>query len=768
MSVLSSARWVNLALVLLAVGAVLGLVWTAQSPTRAELEVRRGHLLPVFRQEDVRRIEVRNGSRRSVLTRRAPATPPAASPLAALPSEPEAEADGDEHDEHLGESLDTLTDSDWILTEPFETDADPAPVDKLLGSLRYATWEREAEGVLPLGLDAGVPGAVLSEQSISIEMGSVTYRLRLGQKSVSPPDSRYVELSGAGEPHVYVVKKSVLDELFVDAHTFRGRQIVPYRKSSVARLVLSSAAGVRRLRRVGDDFHFDEMQEGQRARRAEVERIFWALARASADPVLEVEAARSAIGADSSVRISVLPTSSDKPEASLEFGGVCPEDPEKTIAVRSLPEPLAGCVDRNVLLALREPASSLIDSGLFALRADEVDAVQIVEGEQVLDFARRGDGFVLRQPQEAALDADAAKDRLSRLLGIDGTLLIGRDKPAKAAEFDGAVVTLESSARPGAERGKETVRVSAPRPDGSRLVYREADGAVVVVPREEAFALRADASLLKDHRVFDYPASAVRGVEIKRGTLVQSLKRAATGGLSLLAPKGLAIDGGLAVELIDQLRTLRAVRWVSDGPVAGFGLEKPRVSVRLQVEVDGREIDRFLVLGRTASGGYYANVDRDPGVFVAPRALDRALGTLLLDRSIFSAERDSIVELSLVAGERGRVTLKRVAGQLTIQKGSSAFDPERVEEMLDVLETLRPEAAVHTGAAGPGEGLRKPILSVYIRRQAPANVGMPPIRFTVGSRDSFQDASIYYARHASVNATYALPRQQVERLLDLF
>ena len=69
----------------------------------------------------------------------------------------------------------------------------------------------------------------------------------------------------------------------------------------------------------------------------------------------------------------------------------------------------------------------------------------------------------------------------------------------------------------------------------------------------------------------------------------------------MLEPKGLAVDGGLALELIDQLRTLRAVRWVSDGPVAGFGLEKPRVSVRLQVEVDGREIDRFLVLGRTAS-----------------------------------------------------------------------------------------------------------------------------------------------------------------------
>jgi hypothetical protein len=54
-----------------------------------------------------------------------------------------------------------------------------------------------------------------------------------------------------------------------------------------------------------------------------------------------------------------------------------------------------------------------------------------------------------------------------------------------------------------------------------------------------------------------------------------------------------------------------------------------------------------------------------------------------------------------------------------------------------------------------------------IRRQSPENVGIPPIRFSIGSRDSFRDASIHYARVASVNATFALPREQVQRLLDL-
>jgi hypothetical protein len=533
-------------------------------------------------------------------------------------------------------------------------------------------------------------------------------------------------------------------------------------------VLLSSPAGVRRLRRVGDDFHFEDMQENQRARRAEVERIFLALARASADPILELEVAQAAIGNEPGVHVAVLPSAPDKPEASLAFGGTCPSDPEKTVAVRSLPEPLAGCVERSVLGALREPASSWIDISLFSFHADEVDTVQIVEGEQVLDFAREGDGFVLRQPRAAALDAEAAKDRLSRLLELDGTLLLGKEKPAKAAEFSAAVVTLESSARPGGERSKETLRVSPARADGSRLAYREADGAVLIVPRDEAFALHADATLLKDHRIFDYPLTAVRSIEIKRGTSRQVLKRTAEGGLSLIEPKGFEVDGGLAVEIIDALRTLRALRWISDSAVGGFGLEKPRISVKLSVELEGRVVERTLLLGRAAPGGFYASVDRDPGIFVAPRGLDRTLTSLPLNRGVFSADRNSIIELQLMAQDRGKLLFKRVAGQLTLQKGSSTFDLQRLDDLLDAIETLRPEAAVHTGIAGPGEGLRKPILTVYIRRQAPENVGMPPIRFSVGSRDVFQDASIFYARHASVNATYALPRSQVQRLLDLF
>ncbi len=756
MTVVVRARLLNLGLLGLALLSLGLVMWTADSRTSLERQVRQRHLVELFRREDVQRIEVRQGDRKTVVVRRR--EPPASHLLEE--SEPGATLTKSEPVLMGADPEAAEGDGEWSLVEPFETDADTQPVERLLGSLQYATWERQ--------IDAP-EAAALAAHELSIGMGATSYRLSLGGDAVSPAGARYVQVTAGNErPVTYVVKKRWVDDLFLDGDVFRGRQIVPYRKSSVERLVLSSAAGVRRLRRAGSGFVFDGMQENQRVEHHALDRIFLALARARAEPFVNVEAANAALATDASVRVSLMPTSPDKPQASLEFGGRCPSAPEQALAVRHLPEPLAGCVDRSVVYALREPASALIDRHLFGFNADEVDTVRLVEGDSVLEFARGGEGFVLRQPRSAALDPEAARDRLSRIIEIEGELLMGNRKPDNPAQYSAATLTLESSARAGEERSTETVRISEPSPDGSRRVFREVDGAVLLVSPESALSLRADATLMKEHQVFDYSLKQVRRIEVSSASVKQTLERSADGALSLSTPKGFDVDGGLAIELCDQLRTLRALRWVSDRASTGFGLDEPRAVVRLLVEVDGREIERTLSLGSRAPGGYHASVDRDPGVFVVPRSLERVLGTWLLDRSVFRADRDSIAELSLEGEGLGSVSIQRVAGQLTLQKAPSGFDAARVDELLDTIESLRTEAAVHLGPPTPSEGLRRPILTGTIRRQSPENVGMPPIRFSVGSRDSFRGASIFYARVGSSNATYALPREQVQRLLDLF
>ncbi|HEU4538006.1 MAG TPA: hypothetical protein VFS00_27990, partial [Polyangiaceae bacterium] len=59
-------------------------------------------------------------------------------------------------------------------------------------------------------------------------------------------------------------------------------------------------------------------------------------------------------------------------------------------------------------------------------------------------------------------------------------------------------------------------------------------------------------------------------------------------------------------------------------------------------------------------------------------------------------------------------------------------------------------------------GLARPRLTITAR---PKGSG-PPRRIVVGAGDEHRGASIFYARHEGVDATFALPAARVRALLD--
>jgi hypothetical protein len=757
MNALRRARLLNGALCVLALVALAVVLATRRLPTRVELELRQRHVLATFREDELERLVVARGSERAVVVRQA------------LPHRSEASDDAPDGEEpqELAEPAESAASDSWRLIEPLETDADSVAVASLIGSLRYATWVRR--------LDAAEAATITFEPSaptIELDMTSVSYRLRLGGESVAPPRSKYLELTetrrtagGGGERQVLVIKDTLVKELDVAPEALRGRRIAPYSRLTVRQLALSGSGGERRLERRGEAFLLLGAPRDVRADRAAVERLFLALSRTEAEPFLSLAVAREALGAGARVDLTLEPSDGERPPARVSVGGACPGRPGRVVALREAPEPLAGCVDGSVLAALTVPGAALVDRGLFASNLDELDRLYIAEGARRLELARKDDGFVLTAPREAELDRDAVDDRLTRLLALRGELVL--PPPAPIAESNAAIVLRASAAAASAAAAKEEVLyVSAPHADGTSHVFRAADGATLRIGAEARLLLGADTALLKPLAVFDYAARQIKAIEVRTTELEQRFTRSESGEFTLVRPPGFEIDGGLALDLLDRLRALKAVRWVTDRTSDGFGLSTPRASVRLVVDVDGREVERTLSLGQRTSGGFYARVDRDPGVFIAPPALERALGTWLIDRSLFSVRRGEIERVLLDAGVRGRLTLARVAGQL-VSEGEPGLDSERIEELLDTLEGLRPEAAVHLGPARRGEGLDQPLLRVRIERAA-APGPMPPVSFVIGSRDSFNAASIYYARTNTADATFALPREQVQALLDLF
>jgi hypothetical protein len=759
MSALGRARLVNGVLCVLALIALALVLGTRRLPTRVELELRQRHVLPLFREHEIRRLLLARGERRAVLVR----VPDEASETsgAALPeSEPgESDEPPDERD-HEATSAEH-----WRLIEPFESDADSPAVSALLGTLRYATWLRR----LDTAEAAAITGFADDALVIELDMAEVRYRLRLGPDSVSPPGSKYLELSetragGESERSVVVIKDSLVKELDHSPESLRGRRIAPYSRLSLRELTLSGAGGERRLERRGLEYRLLGAPGDVRADRAAIERLFLALARTEAEPFLTLDQARAALSGGAHVALTLVPSEAEQPSARLVVGGRCPGSEHKTVALREAPEPLAGCVDEGVLSALALPASALIDRGLFSLNLDELDRLYVSEGERRLELARKGDGFVLTAPREAELDPDAVTDRLTRLLALRGDRVT--PAPPAPSEASAAIVVRAGSASSEQREAEQVLYVGEARADGSSDVYRVADGVTLRIAAEQRLLLTADTGLMKSLSVFDYAARQVQAIEVRTPELEQRFTRRESGELSLVRPPGFEIDGGLALDLLDRLRQLKALRWLTDRTSDAFGLATPRASVRLEVDIDGRRVERTLTLGRRTAGGFYASVDRDPGVFIAPLALERTLDTWLIDRSLFAARRSELERVLIETSARQRLVLARVAGAL-VSEGDPSLDPGRIEELVDTLETLRPEAAVHLGPARRGEGFEQPLLTVRVERSSSSGP-LPPLSFSVGSRDAFHGAAIYYGRVTGTEATFALPRDQVQRLLDLF
>lgn len=764
MTALGRARLVNgvlSVLALIALGLVIG---TRRLPTRVELELRQRHVLSLFREDEIRRLVLARGERRAVIVR----APHEASDTSSTAAAPESEpgASDEPPDVHDGDvHAEAPAGAEWRLIEPFESEADSPAVSALLGTLRYATWQRR----LGAAEAATVTGFAADALVIELDMGGVNYRLRLGPDSVSPPGSKYLEVSETRPDHrsersVVVIKDSLVKELERSPESLRGRRIAPYSRLSLRELTLAGAGGERRLERQGLEYRLLGAPGSVRADRAAIERLFLALSRTEAEPFLTLEQARAALSSGERVTLTLVPSEAEQPTARLVVGGRCPGSEHKTVALREEPEPLAGCVDEGVLSALALPASALIDRGLFSLNLDELDRLYVAEGERRLELARKGDGFVLTAPREAELDPDAVTERLTRLLALRGDRLL--PQPAPLSEASAAIVVRAGSASSEQQGAEQVLYVGEPRADGSSDVYRVADGVTLRIGAEPRLLLTADTGLLKSLSVFDYAARQVQAIEVRTPALEQRFTRSESGELSLVRPPGFEIDGGLALDLLDRLRQLKAARWLTDRTSDAFGLSTPRATVRLEVDIDGRSVERTLTLGRRTAGGFYASVDRDPGVFIAPLALERTLDTWLIDRSLFAARRSELERVVLETRGRERLVVARVAGAL-VSEGESSLDPGRIEELVDSLETLRPEAAVHLGPARRGEGLDQPVLTVRVERSSPSGP-LPALGFVVGSRDTFQGATVFYARAGGADATFALPREQVQRLLDLF
>jgi hypothetical protein len=403
---------------------------------------------------------------------------------------------------------------------------------------------------------------------------------------------------------------------------------------------------------------------------------------------------------------------------------------------------------------------------LFTLRPDETEIVSIVAGEARWELARKDTAFVMRAPGPAPVEASAGNQRLAAILDARGTFLEDTDPKRVGLDTPARRVVLTSSAESEAKVREETVAVSAPDAQGRVHVLRAADGAILQVDAATARALLPDSTLLKGLELWSADPKRIRSVEIKGEGPPVHLVQSAPGSFELVEPKGFAVDAGLSSDLVEALAHPTAERWVADRDDGSYGLSRPDCEVRIALETeDAGQSEHRLLVGRTTAGGAFAVVDRDPGVLVLPHSVLDSLHLIPIDRSALMVDAGAALRVNLRAGAESLI-LEREGGKLERAGGTVDVGPGRLDELVETLESIRAEAAVHTGPARRDEGFDRPALVVEVTYERGHDPAFRRVRF--GAVDSWRDGSVRFARSDGVDATFVVMKSKLGPILGAF
>lgn len=718
----------TIALLALAAGLGAFVIIDRTGPTTSEKEQRKDNLLPVIRRQDLREIVIEHGSQTARIARR-------------LGSDP--------HDDSY-----TLTTG----TPPVEHSADAQAVSRLLQSLEFATKLRPVDAAV----SPDVTGLEQPRARLTVDMGAVRYAIAVGSPAASPAGAVYVQVQDAG---AFVVPGSFASDVLQPIDTYRSRQVLPYLASDLRELEIAGAGATRRfVRGPWQGFRLDD-QQGPRVNRAVFDEVLNAFASLNAERFLGEDEARKALDqAGHQVHLTMVPTDGAKPKASLKLGGACPtrSKPDSrplVVVLRTTPTPMAACVPAFVLDALSMPRDAFIDRKLFDARIDEVEQIKVERGDQKLELARIADGWRVRAPAEQQLTPKEGEGYVSSLLDIEGQVVAGA-----ALKNPAGLVAITIPSGPGEAQPEQRVELGAGS-DAGLLVRREQDGVVLKLSPVHAQLLQPTATLLRSKSLLDVSPLAIQKVHVESAQGPSQVLVRRDSGFELEAPTGFQVDTPMAADLFEMLASLQAERWVADNDIGLFGLQKPRMRVRLQLQADAGPTTRELVVGSQApSGDSYGRWENEPGVFELHARVIEQLSTYALDRSVFVLDPSEVRAVRLKSRKR-EVQLERSHGQWKA-KADAQLPQHSIDRLIQALAHLRAESALHLGSAHPDEGFKDPSVEITFTKQE-HDGQLKQVRLVVGRRDVWRNMNVFYARRDGIAATYVMASSRVQPILDV-
>ena len=491
------------------------------------------------------------------------------------------------------ESVLTHTGS-WRLVEPFPGSVDESVVKKLLDALAYAPLDDSLgdQELLKLGRTRADFGLDNPRLRVRVRAGDTDTSISFG---TATPSASGVYAAIEGVHAVFVVPSNTLAAVDVPASGFRRRTLFTSGEESVASFDVKRGTGeFMRFKRDGDGWAMVQPTEGP-ASAPKIKKLLTDVMSASAydfvwpiggsNEVAEVSGALLAgygLGAENAVTLTLKGT--DGSDRRISFGSDAGEGRVYALVHN-------GSAIVTVDGSLKDMASlgnsAFADTRLFPYEASQVNGISIVDGGVTCMLAKNDDGsWRMDSPISAPASLTAVESLVSAVLALRGG----------DADEKGVEVSISAD-----ERKVHVARGSL----GTHFRLEDLRSLEI---------LKIDPASVRRLSVTGTNTNKMKSVAYDRDRRAWSVEASSV--------PGTVSEGGITrvLGVVNPLEAGRIVKLkVSADDLGGYGLDKPRLTVAIDLEREDA-IRRNILVGDATDGGCFATVGASDAVFVLPES----------------------------------------------------------------------------------------------------------------------------------------------------
>ncbi|MBN1344117.1 MAG: DUF4340 domain-containing protein [Phycisphaerae bacterium] len=659
---------------------------------------------------------------------------------------------------------------DWQMVEPIKSKATNWEVNSFADKFKSPKYKEEftpGQGGFPSEdkISLAKPKAVITVTDAK----GASRKVELGDR-VFGGEQTYIKISG--EPKAYIAEVDVREDLKKDAKKFRSKDLFDFDKSKAVQVeVTDSGKTYTIIKGEGDKWVIEPIKAP--ADKAKIDSLISDIRYLRAEEFVE-DAPKNlaAFGLDkpkTSIKVTIedkiekkdekaggedKPTTTQAEEKKFEikrsdhvvqFGGASDLKGDKFFCKLG-DQPWVVSVTKATYEKVQPKLDQWRDSKVTQAKVLDAEKIALTVGGGTLTLVKKEGSWKRDDAKGGKAEESAVTDLLNGLKDLKAQSWVDDPKDVKEYGLDKprAEIVLSIKGQPGVER----IVVGGDTKSGLlTYVHEAASKSIAVVKLDAAKKLLVPALSYQDRTVQKFVKSRADRIELagKDGTVVLTK---AKGAWKMDRPVSAEADTDAVNDLLSNLGSLKARQIAGEGDPAKFGLDKPELTVTVQVQAPPKakpkpttsqastssqaaaskpaatkpastqasKPDVYVLKVTKKDDKVYACVPKSKLIHELDKAVYNALTAETHERKPLKFETSEAVAVDVVGGEKPLKFAKKDDKWSYVPDPYLAIDEKKVTDLLSALRDLKVERYVSYGAKDlKAFGLDKPELTVTVK-----------------------------------------------------